>query len=508
MVDLNQALAQLREQIGRRRSPDDLAYVVGGHHRYHWRALLEDSRVREVVGGWTTEESRWPAFGREVFARLYSGDELEEIDDAEPWAQRAHDLATELPEWSMMTAAAKGRRFESGMGAVALADAALQAYLAQQPDQSPQSSQPTEGAQNGPQGDDSSGGAQGTTDGENASQGPGQGKDGANGAISGGGQPAGREDPPEGQLRGAMRSALASAVHDAHEIDDAIGALAWGTGPGSARQIDGAEREKLAQLLAKNYRLRRIILEAGRLLRSAASKRSTSVDHVPEQVADITLGDDVAHLLPSELLLLCDEDTEILLLAKLAEKRALQYQLEGREPADQGPVIVCLDASGSMSSEGRMDWAAALAIAVCQQATREGRPAVVIPFHTRPQATIGFSAERGMLAQAVLSVARISPDGGTNFAWPLNDARGLIEKSGEYKHADILLVTDGACRVDPDWLTGFAAWRERSGVSLYGMAIRTNRTEVLESLCDSVDHVHDLVGDDRRAEVVNRITRR
>lgn len=63
-------------------------------------------------------------------------------------------------------------------------------------------------------------------------------------------------------------------------------------------------------------------------------------------------------LLPSELANLEDEDLEMLFYAKLLEKNLITYQLSGitnvtqdesyQQPKTTGPVVACLDTSGSM----------------------------------------------------------------------------------------------------------------------------------------------------------------
>src|SRR5262247_4362543 len=77
--------------------------------------------------------------------------------------------------------------------------------------------------------------------------------------------------------------------------------------------------------------------------------QQSRVNHPPSEITSITIGNDLTHLLPGEVALLGDPDLEDLFYLKFAERRLLQYELEGRESEGRGPIILALDESGSMS---------------------------------------------------------------------------------------------------------------------------------------------------------------
>ena len=69
-----------------------------------------------------------------------------------------------------------------------------------------------------------------------------------------------------------------------------------------------------------------------------------------------------------------------------------------------------------------------------------------------------------------LDVAEYFPGGGTDFETPLTAAVGCL-RVARYRRGDVVLITDGECRVSPDWLARFRADKERIGFSLYSVLI-------------------------------------
>lgn len=99
-------------------------------------------------------------------------------------------------------------------------------------------------------------------------------------------------------------------------------------------------------------------------------------------IAGITVGDDLSSVLPSEVALLGSPATEDIFLRNYAGKRLQVFASAssgGKTPVrhQMGPVVICLDGSGSM--EGRpSDIARALTIAVTILAKREHREVMVV----------------------------------------------------------------------------------------------------------------------------------
>ena len=93
----------------------------------------------------------------------------------------------------------------------------------------------------------------------------------------------------------------------------------------------------------------------------ALNKRRNRTVHPPTEIVNVTTGNDLARILPSELMLLADPRTKADFLLRFAENRLLQYDLRGFEREGQGPIVVCIDESGSTSGIVEM-WEKAIAL--------------------------------------------------------------------------------------------------------------------------------------------------
>ncbi len=69
-----------------------------------------------------------------------------------------------------------------------------------------------------------------------------------------------------------------------------------------------------------------------------------------------------------------------------------------------------------------------------------------------------------------LDVAEYFPGGGTDFETPLSAALDGL-RVARYRRGDVVLNTDGECRVTPDWLARFKAETARLGLSVHSVLI-------------------------------------
>lgn len=178
---------------------------------------------------------------------------------------------------------------------------------------------------------------------------------------------------------------------------------------------------------------------AGRMFAQLKRDRSQQVCSVPEEVYSVELGSNVSRLLPSELAHL-GEPTEIQLLDNLANGKALQYALRGTEDAGRGPLVICLDESGSMHNQ-RGVWAKAATVAMVRIAWEDDRTCVVV--HWSYGCTVR-PLQPGDHA-GLLEVIRHWLGGGNVCELALSNAADQVEalqKQGD-KGADVVLVTDG-----------------------------------------------------------------
>ncbi|EPZ47876.1 hypothetical protein [Alicyclobacillus acidoterrestris] len=248
-----------------------------------------------------------------------------------------------------------------------------------------------------------------------------------------------------------MRQALDETVDLATQDADAM--HAFGIEPGNGNPVNGAERLLLADMLRSDPKIREIAKLAGRMQMIALKKRRNRTQHPPTEVVNITLGDDLSRLVPSELALLADPDTEEEFLLRFAEKRLLQYELKGYEREGQGPIVVCIDESGS--TEGVVEkWLKGIALSLFAIASREKRAFAVIHFASRGECYVQkWANPRIAPATEIIEMACHFFDGGTSFEEPLREAVKVMDDSA-FQKGDIVFLTDGAASVSDEFLNG------------------------------------------------------
>lgn len=238
----------------------------------------------------------------------------------------------------------------------------------------------------------------------------------------------------------SMEQAFQRGIQSATEQVESIMELAENSGCGSE---DGAgsrvtldDKLHAAERLQSSKKLRDVVRELGRwklalrTVKSVAQKGLTPVS--------VTIGSDIASMLPSESVLLAIPQLRPLWSIKFLESKLLQYDREEPEEDKEGPLVVLLDQSGSMF--GNPDTVAkGLVLALSAQMAKDKRPLVCIPFSTKiaPRSS-WFDSRNG---KSLFDFVENFMDGGTNFQEPLLDAIDFIWE--DLHEADILMLTDG-----------------------------------------------------------------
>ena len=230
---------------------------------------------------------------------------------------------------------------------------------------------------------------------------------------------------------------------------------------------DAAEFSRWARHLAADEGLKALCERLGRLRQpetceqvarmslpqaQASSPRQARLQ-AQEEVVGIRLGRDLAHALPSELALLADPDTAVLFDLKYAEARLMCFDMVGlaqvhehahveqelrvAEPRKLGPMVICVDTSGSM--EGMPETVAkAVVLYLATQAKAMGRACHLLNFSTSIQT---LDVGQGADMAALTDFLQMSFHGGTDVAPALRHALDTLQ-SQAYEHADLLVISD------------------------------------------------------------------
>ena len=190
-------------------------------------------------------------------------------------------------------------------------------------------------------------------------------------------------------------------------------------------------------------------------------------------------------MLPSELLNLEDENLKYLFYAKYLENSLLTYEIKGKDEiekneaeekiSNKGPIVVCLDTSGSMKGTPLLR-AKALVLSIIKILRDENRELYVILFGAKGQfQEISLEGEED-ITKAVKFLKK-SYEGGTDFETPLKRGIEIISEKEVYKKADILMVTDGSCRISYQFKRILKEEKERLDFKIYTVICEADRVE-------------------------------
>jgi uncharacterized protein with von Willebrand factor type A (vWA) domain len=236
-----------------------------------------------------------------------------------------------------------------------------------------------------------------------------------------------------------------------------------------------------------------------------AEKRTVHVPDMPGQTRGIHRSDRVARMLPSETMLLIQPRLRLLWHARRAERTLLSYEDDDRmsevrqyeslvqqpHPAPQvalrviaGPVLVCVDTSGSMQG-GAQAVAKAVVVEAMRSAHAGQRTCHVFAFGGDGEILelelglncAGIERLCGFLGQTF--------QGGTDICGPLER---VIEKmeTVRWQLADLLLVTDGEFGATPEVVTRLYAAKQTLGLRVQGVLIGDRETLGMMEVCDRI----------------------
>lgn len=431
-----------------------------------WSQHLDLSQgARDLVQqGIAKQGPPFAGFPADLHARLYLPSDPAAIDPAPGWANRLHDLASELGEWQRLRLMCARNGFAAGIAAEAM----LEQLLPHVPEAPP--AQPQAGSnpdQN-----------QGQDEPQNAAQASGAGQDRQQGSTDSALRAALR------RAARAARDAVSAAESGLEGLSTPLGLSMPGTGvvtnagPADLKRVRDAHSR-----LTSSARLRKIAALAGRLQRVAAAKLRSKVRPGVGAVHGIGLGglSDLARLLPSELVAFRRPRLRTLLLARLVEHRALCYLMEGREPLSRGPIVVLLDESSSMREYGKDIWSKAVALALMSTATKQKRAWHLVAFNGGITREVEIPAGKATAADICRALDHRC-SGGTDFNAPVLRAVELIRSAKTMKQADVVMITDGEDSLQPATIEAATSLTKTEGVSFVCVCVGPDAEMGLQSL--------------------------
>jgi len=304
--------------------------------------------------------------------------------------------------------------------------------------------------------------------------------------------------------------------------------LHWDELKGQLSRREWAEARRIGSLLERLPELGRFIEGVGRRALDAhlppahtaqpqrpshdrAAPRPTDDDRrspEPTAVDGVHRSRAIARMTGSESLNLTHPVLRRLWRARFAEAQLLSYddrarqpsprprpQAEGaaarrqRTPAGLGPMIVCLDTSGSMQGAPE-NVAKACVLQALRSAHSGQRPCQLLAFGgpgellERPLTpdAAGLDALLDLMGQAF--------DGGTDVQTPIERAIERVQQQG-WQDADVLIVSDGEFGLTSATLDRLRQAKERLSLRVHGILIGDRETIGLAEICDTLHWVRD-----------------
>jgi len=283
-------------------------------------------------------------------------------------------------------------------------------------------------------------------------------------------------------IRQAVDEASEEAASEIMEINAMVQSLSYGSEPGTpAFDGDPDGLRAMAEMIQSNPTLMKLWELAGKMRMTAKNKQRNKPNKQPQELHDIEVGSNLETILPEEAMLLVsgNENMEMEFFSRYCDNQLLQYALKGNEDEDQGPIICCVDVSGS--TQGTISlWEKATALALIEIAIKQKRSFSVIFYDSAVRHTWTVRKGERINAQDMANAMSFFSGGGTSFEAPLRKAVEVIEGDGEFTGADIVFLTDGSSSTSEDFRKWFTGKLDEHSINVYTVLFSSYTSEVSE----------------------------
>ncbi len=269
-----------------------------------------------------------------------------------------------------------------------------------------------------------------------------------------------------------------------HKIDKHEFYQAWGL-MGGIWNISEFERIRKLIAIQREYpEIVKVVNKMGRIADDdGKDKIFTSegniykMDHSSKSdILGVTMGNDLNSMMPLELANCADKELEDLFMYRFltnklqifrykSEIMKPSHNLDARKAKRKGPMIVCLDTSGSMSGKPEKI-AQSLLARILDVADRQKRDCFLIAFSVSVN-PINVKKERARLLSMLANVA----SGDTSAVKMMNATFRLLESNADYVNADVLWVTDFKIPMSSADLINKMEQYRKANTHFYGLQI-------------------------------------
>jgi len=280
-------------------------------------------------------------------------------------------------------------------------------------------------------------------------------------------------------LAESLQSAAKEAIQTKESLKSLLGGMKAGSGEAELKKVPLRDQLKLAEHLSHDRKLKEIAEWAGRMKLIAQRKQRSKLQESIDR-SGITMGNQVEKLLPSELAAFASPTTKHDFLRRFVEGQTLLFDTTGKERLGKGPIILCLDQSGSMS--GQETISKGFTLALMSIARKQRRDFALILFSSRAMEPILYPHGK-ITIDDMIQLANTFLDGGTNFISPLQKATEVV-RSNRFRKADVIFVTEAD--IPDDFLKYWNDLKESKDFRVLSLLIGTKRDATVKLFSDRV----------------------
>lgn len=317
------------------------------------------------------------------------------------------------------------------------------------------------------------------------------------------------EDHPESlaAFSHAVEAAVLAASEEVQMMEDtAVVFSVCGPRKAMAASNTPLNSEMLQKVFAKIQEskwLRDFMKLAGKYRETAYAKQRTRLQPGNDEVTGITQGRDLTKVLPTELMLLMNPETEVLGIRRFLEGQMLMRETQTLQKMGEGAIVVAVDGSGSMAGDCIQN-AKSLALAMWWIAQHQKRYCFLSEFGS--ESDLGYNLtwapnDKGFAnnPQDVLTwVEHFYDANGTSYHVPLVDIPAHWKEFNCPKgKTDMVIISDGLVKISDKEMYDYIAWKNANQVSLYTLLLgctkrRVKKKDKIEKISDRVFYMDDL----------------
>lgn len=271
----------------------------------------------------------------------------------------------------------------------------------------------------------------------------------------------------------------------------------FGTDPGELVRRDMESTLKLMKRYEEDPKLKKLLDSYGRMTNFARKVERRITENAPNTTREpVKLDDDMRNLMQHERVASRHNKLRPDFKARMVNQELACLETDGEEIASKGPMVFCMDTSGSMEGQ-KITWASALFLTMASRMAKKRRESVLINFASRGQVKAD-EFPKGTSFVNYIDAATFMYNGGTDFEAPLGKALEFI-KTSKYDEADIIFLTDGESDVSKEFLTEFLRAKKQRQFKVLTILINIGYVSgdyVVKQFSDDIQYLTDLQKDE------------